>query len=113
MGFNNVEPSKLFCLHINFLSQPLVSLFLPSVSPSTPLSIPLLCSPLSLRFVRKEKEIAETRYEIAQAESLRQRLRVQQLEHELKDLQESLNTEREKMQVRRPHTADSRLSRMK
>ncbi|XP_012694986.2 translocated promoter region b, nuclear basket protein isoform X3 [Clupea harengus] len=52
-----------------------------------------------LKFVRKEKEIAETRYEIAQAESLRQRLRVQQLEHELKDLQESLNTEREKMQV--------------
>lgn len=49
--------------------------------------------------MRKEKEIAETRYEIAQQESLRQRLRVQQLEHELKDLQESLNAEREKMQV--------------
>ncbi|XP_041967516.1 translocated promoter region b, nuclear basket protein isoform X1 [Alosa sapidissima] len=52
-----------------------------------------------LKFVRKEKEIAETRYEIAQSESLRQRLRVQQLEHELKELQDSLNAEREKMQV--------------
>ncbi|KAL2089461.1 hypothetical protein ACEWY4_014149 [Coilia grayii] len=52
-----------------------------------------------LKFVRKEKEIAETRYEIAQAESLRQRLRVQQLEHELKEMQENLSAEREKMQV--------------
>ncbi|XP_063057948.1 translocated promoter region b, nuclear basket protein isoform X2 [Engraulis encrasicolus] len=52
-----------------------------------------------LKFVRKEKEIAETRYEIAQAESLRQKLRVQQLEHELKELQDNLSAEREKMQV--------------
>ncbi|TRZ02408.1 hypothetical protein DNTS_034464 [Danionella cerebrum] len=52
-----------------------------------------------LRFVRREKEIAESRFEVAQGESLRHRLRVEHLERELKDAQESLYAEREKMQV--------------
>uniref|UniRef100_A0A672R9C2 Nucleoprotein TPR n=1 Tax=Sinocyclocheilus grahami TaxID=75366 RepID=A0A672R9C2_SINGR len=52
-----------------------------------------------LRFVRREKEIAESRFEVVQGESLRHRLRVEHLERELKDVQESLNAEREKMQV--------------
>uniref|UniRef100_A0A671P7Z4 Nucleoprotein TPR n=1 Tax=Sinocyclocheilus anshuiensis TaxID=1608454 RepID=A0A671P7Z4_9TELE len=52
-----------------------------------------------LRFVRREKEIAESRFEVVQGESLRHRLRVEHLERELKDVQESLNAERERMQV--------------
>ncbi|XP_036378661.1 translocated promoter region b, nuclear basket protein isoform X2 [Megalops cyprinoides] len=52
-----------------------------------------------LRFVRQEKEIAETRFEVAQVESLRHRQRVEHLERELRDLQDSLNAEREKVQV--------------
>ncbi|XP_041127246.1 nucleoprotein TPR-like isoform X2 [Polyodon spathula] len=52
-----------------------------------------------LRFVRREKEISETRYEVAQVESLRHRQRVEHLERELKELQDSLNAEREKAQV--------------
>uniref|UniRef100_A0A673YRW3 Nucleoprotein TPR n=1 Tax=Salmo trutta TaxID=8032 RepID=A0A673YRW3_SALTR len=52
-----------------------------------------------LRFVRREKEIAESRFEVAQGESLRHRLRVEHLERELRELQESLSAERERMQV--------------
>ncbi|XP_058234959.1 translocated promoter region b, nuclear basket protein isoform X2 [Hemibagrus wyckioides] len=52
-----------------------------------------------LRFVRREKEIAESRFEVAQGESLRHRLRVEHLERELKEVQDSLNAERERMQV--------------
>ncbi|XP_072338217.1 nucleoprotein TPR-like isoform X1 [Scyliorhinus torazame] len=52
-----------------------------------------------LRFVRREREIAETRFEVAQVESLRYRQRVENLERELKEVQESLNSEREKVQV--------------
>ncbi|XP_052390794.1 nucleoprotein TPR [Carassius gibelio] len=52
-----------------------------------------------LRFVRREKEIAESRLEVVRSESLRHRLRVEHLERELKDVQESLNAERERMQV--------------
>ncbi|KAG9338435.1 hypothetical protein JZ751_025839 [Albula glossodonta] len=52
-----------------------------------------------LRFVRREKEIAETQYEVAQVESLRHKERVEHLEKELKDMQETLNSEREKQQV--------------
>ncbi|KAK1164025.1 hypothetical protein AOXY_G16008 [Acipenser oxyrinchus oxyrinchus] len=52
-----------------------------------------------LRFVRREKEISESRYEVAQVESLRHRQRVEHLERELKELQDSLNAEREKAQV--------------
>ncbi|XP_042322300.1 nucleoprotein TPR isoform X2 [Sceloporus undulatus] len=52
-----------------------------------------------LRFIRREKEIAETRFEVAQVESLRYRQRVEHMERELQELQQSLNAEREKMQV--------------
>ncbi|MFT7809073.1 nucleoprotein TPR-like isoform X3 [Arapaima gigas] len=52
-----------------------------------------------LRFVRREKEIAETRFEVAQVENLRHRQRVERLERELKELQDTLNTERGKVQV--------------
>ncbi|XP_067846585.1 translocated promoter region b, nuclear basket protein isoform X3 [Heptranchias perlo] len=52
-----------------------------------------------LRFVRREREIAETRFEVAQVESLRYRQRVENLERELKEVQDSLNSEREKVQV--------------
>ncbi|XP_063154494.1 nucleoprotein TPR [Candoia aspera] len=52
-----------------------------------------------LRFIRREKEIAETRFEVAQVESLRYRQQVEHLERELHELQESLNAEREKVQV--------------
>ncbi|CAJ1060960.1 translocated promoter region b%2C nuclear basket protein isoform X7 [Xyrichtys novacula] len=51
-----------------------------------------------LSFVRREKEIAESRYELAQGESLRHRLRAEHLEHALKEVQDSLNAEKE-MQV--------------
>ncbi|XP_022066194.2 translocated promoter region b, nuclear basket protein [Acanthochromis polyacanthus] len=52
-----------------------------------------------LRFVRREKEIAESRFEVAQGESLRHRLRVEHLERELKEVQDSLSAARERMQV--------------
>ncbi|XP_028817852.1 nucleoprotein TPR-like isoform X3 [Denticeps clupeoides] len=52
-----------------------------------------------LRFVRREKELAESRFEVAQGESLRQRLRAEQLEREAQELQSSLNGERERTQV--------------
>ncbi|OXB56886.1 hypothetical protein ASZ78_013394 [Callipepla squamata] len=50
-----------------------------------------------LRFIRREKEIAETRFEVAQVESLRFRQRVEHLERELQEVQDSLNAEREKV----------------
>ncbi|XP_060934177.1 translocated promoter region b, nuclear basket protein [Limanda limanda] len=52
-----------------------------------------------LRFVRREKEIAESRYEVAQGETLRHRLRVEHLERELKEMQDSLSAARDRMQV--------------
>ncbi|KAJ8277980.1 hypothetical protein GJAV_G00082380 [Gymnothorax javanicus] len=52
-----------------------------------------------LRFVRREKEIAESRFEVAQVESLRHRQRVEHLERELKELRDSLTAERERVQV--------------
>lgn len=52
-----------------------------------------------LRFVRREKEIAESRFEVAQGESLRYRLRVEHLERELKEVQENLSATKERMQV--------------
>ncbi|XP_066453180.1 nucleoprotein TPR isoform X2 [Eleutherodactylus coqui] len=52
-----------------------------------------------LRFVRREKEIAETRFEVAQVECLRYRQRIEHMEREMNELQDSLNTEREKVQV--------------
>lgn len=68
--------------------------------------IPLVLHVLTLslfvlypRFVRREKEIAESRFEMAQGESLRHRLRVEHLEHELKEVHGSLSAARERMQV--------------
>ncbi|XP_077133726.1 nucleoprotein TPR isoform X3 [Ranitomeya variabilis] len=52
-----------------------------------------------LRFVRREKEIAETRFEVAQVECLRYRQRIEHMEKEINELQDSLNAEREKVQV--------------
>ncbi|XP_067310032.1 nucleoprotein TPR isoform X2 [Pseudorasbora parva] len=52
-----------------------------------------------LRFVRREKEIAETRLEVAEVETLRYKQRMEYLEGELKELQDSLNAEREKLQL--------------
>uniref|UniRef100_A0AAX7TU95 Nucleoprotein TPR n=1 Tax=Astatotilapia calliptera TaxID=8154 RepID=A0AAX7TU95_ASTCA len=52
-----------------------------------------------LRFVRREKEISESRFEVAQGETLRYRLRVEHLERELKEVQDSLSAARERMQV--------------
>uniref|UniRef100_A0A8C3ADA7 Nucleoprotein TPR n=1 Tax=Cyclopterus lumpus TaxID=8103 RepID=A0A8C3ADA7_CYCLU len=52
-----------------------------------------------LRFVRREKEISESRFEVAQGESLRYRLRVEHLERELKEVQDSLSAAKERMQV--------------
>lgn len=49
--------------------------------------------------MRREKEIAESRFEVAQGESLRHRLRVEHLEQELKEVQDSLSAARERMQV--------------
>lgn len=51
------------------------------------------------RFVRREKEIAESRFEVAQGESLRYRLRVEHLERELKEVQDSLSASKDRMQV--------------
>uniref|UniRef100_A0A8C5I1Y1 Nucleoprotein TPR n=1 Tax=Gouania willdenowi TaxID=441366 RepID=A0A8C5I1Y1_GOUWI len=52
-----------------------------------------------LRFLRREKEVAESRFELAHGETLRYRLRVEHLERELKELQDSLSAARESMQV--------------
>lgn len=51
------------------------------------------------RFVRQEKEIAVARCEASDGEALRYRQRVEHQDRELKELQEALNAEREKMQV--------------
>ncbi|KAM8929908.1 nucleoprotein TPR isoform 2-T2 [Pelodytes ibericus] len=52
-----------------------------------------------LRFVRREREIAETRFEVAQVECLRYRQRIEHMERELTEMQDSLNAERQKVQV--------------
>ncbi|XP_053549834.1 LOW QUALITY PROTEIN: nucleoprotein TPR [Bombina bombina] len=52
-----------------------------------------------LRFVRREKEIAETRFEVAQVECLRYKQRFEHMEREIHELQDCLNAEREKVQV--------------
>jgi len=49
--------------------------------------------------VRREKEISESRFEVAQGENLRYRLRVEHLERELKEVQDSLSAAKERMQV--------------
>lgn len=54
---------------------------------------------LCCRFVRREKEIAVARYEASEGEALRHKQRVEHQDREVKELQEALNAEREKMQV--------------
>ncbi|KAM4623655.1 nucleoprotein TPR-like [Polymixia lowei] len=52
-----------------------------------------------LRFVRREKEIALTRCEASEGEALRYRQRVEHQDRELKDLQDALNAEKDKLQA--------------
>ncbi|MED6240487.1 hypothetical protein ATANTOWER_021935, partial [Ataeniobius toweri] len=52
-----------------------------------------------LRFVRQEKEIAVARCEASDGEALRYKQRVEHQDRELKELQEALNAERERMQL--------------
>ncbi|XP_077471090.1 nucleoprotein TPR-like [Stigmatopora argus] len=52
-----------------------------------------------LRFVRKEKEIALARCEASEGEALRYKQRVEHQNWELKELQDTLNAEREKLQT--------------
>ncbi|XP_020791648.2 nucleoprotein TPR isoform X2 [Boleophthalmus pectinirostris] len=51
-----------------------------------------------LRFVRREKEIAVAQFEASEGEALRYKQRVEYQNQELKELQEALNIERERMQ---------------
>ncbi|KAM6989175.1 nucleoprotein TPR-like [Tautogolabrus adspersus] len=52
-----------------------------------------------LRFVRREKDIAIAQFEATEGEALRLKQRMEHQDRELKELQEALNTEREKMQA--------------
>ncbi|GAA6102968.1 nucleoprotein TPR isoform X3 [Tachysurus ichikawai] len=52
-----------------------------------------------LRFVRREKEIAEARFEVAQVETQRYQQHMEHLEKELKEVQDSLTAERDKLQM--------------
>ncbi|TSN03387.1 Nucleoprotein TPR [Bagarius yarrelli] len=52
-----------------------------------------------LRFVRREKEIAEARFEVAQVEAQRYQQHMEHLEKELKEVQDSLTAERDKLQM--------------
>ncbi|XP_035390027.1 nucleoprotein TPR isoform X1 [Electrophorus electricus] len=52
-----------------------------------------------LRFVRREKEIAEARFEVAQVETERYKQHMEHLEKDLKELQDSLTSERDKLQA--------------
>jgi len=51
------------------------------------------------RFVRRDKEIALAQCEASDGEASRYKQRVEHQDRELKELQEALNAEREKMQV--------------
>lgn len=53
-----------------------------------------------IRFVRREKEIAEAQFEVAQVETQRYQQRMEHLEKELKEVQDSLTAERDKLQVK-------------
>lgn len=53
------------------------------------------------RFVRREKQIAVAQCEASEGEALRYKQRVEHQDRELKELQEALNAERERMQVTR------------
>ena len=58
----------------------------------------MLCS-CFLRFLRKEKEIAEARLEVTQAESLRVKQRTEHLERQVEELNRALTEERQNAQV--------------
>lgn len=85
----------LFCV---WKTKPILELFLTSTLASKQFVKPALTFP-SCRFVRREKEIAETQFEVAEVETLRYKQQVEHQDRELKELQESLNAEREKVQV--------------
>ncbi len=59
-----------------------------------------VCVCVCCRFVRREKEIAVAQCEASEGEALRHKQRVEHQDREVKELQEALNAEREKMQVR-------------
>lgn len=67
-----------------------------------------MCVRVRFRFVRREKEIALAQCEASEGEALRHKQRVQHQDREVKELQEALNAEREKMQVRNEMTEDWR-----
>ena len=52
------------------------------------------------RFLRREKEIAESRFEVSQAESIRLTQKCEQVEKQLEEAQENLSGERARAQVR-------------
>ncbi|XP_072547531.1 nucleoprotein TPR [Salminus brasiliensis] len=52
-----------------------------------------------LRYVRREKEIAEAQFEVAQVETQRYKQRMEHMEKEIKELQDSLTSERDKLQL--------------
>ena len=54
---------------------------------------------LVLRYLRREKEIAEARFEVAQAESTRLRQQFEQLQKQLNETTTALTEEREKIEV--------------
>uniref|UniRef100_A0AAR2KNP4 Nucleoprotein TPR n=1 Tax=Pygocentrus nattereri TaxID=42514 RepID=A0AAR2KNP4_PYGNA len=65
-----------------------------------------------LRFVRREKEIAEARFEVAQVETQRYKQRMEHLEKDLKELQDSLTASREELQVRTMAQQEDKLKRL-
>lgn len=82
----------LFCV---WKTKPILELFLTSTLASKQFVKPALTFP-SCRFVRREKEVAETQFEVAEVETLRYKQRVEHQDREPKELQESLNAERGK-----------------
>lgn len=52
------------------------------------------------RFVRQEEQIALARCEVSEGKAVRYKQQVEHQGRELKELQEALNAERKKMQVR-------------
>ena len=54
---------------------------------------------LVLRYLRREKEIAEARFEVAQAESTRLRQQFEQVQKQLSETTTALTEEREKIEV--------------
>uniref|UniRef100_A0A665W7R3 Translocated promoter region a, nuclear basket protein n=1 Tax=Echeneis naucrates TaxID=173247 RepID=A0A665W7R3_ECHNA len=65
-----------------------------------------------LRFVKREKQIAVAQLEVSEGEALRYKQRVEHQDRELKELQEILNVEREKMQVNTLAQQEEQLKKM-